>query len=282
MGDHVPGLSIVFMGFAALAGIAIPVALLLIFRKRFKADILPFFIGCVVFVVFALVVEGTIHRLFLPTALGKALQGNIWLYAVYGGLMAGLFEESGRFVAFKTVLRRKRGNNANALMYGAGHGGFEVFYLLGVTMISSLVMSVMLNAGMADKLTAGVTGPEALSQLNATFTALSKTAPPLFLVGVVERLAAVALHISLSVLVWFGAKNNKRFWLYPLAVLLHALVDAIAVILAHYGVNVWIIEGLVYVMSAACAVLAVAVWKRNKDASQGEAPAENPEQKTGE
>ena len=45
MNYTVPMLSIVFMGISALSGIAIPVVLFVVLRKKYKADILPFFIG---------------------------------------------------------------------------------------------------------------------------------------------------------------------------------------------------------------------------------------------
>ena len=177
MNYTVPALSIVFMAVSALIGIAIPIVLFLVFRKKYKADILPFFIGCAVFIVFALLFESFIHKLIFASDTGKAILNNIWLYGIYAGLMAGLFEETGRYTAFKTVLRRKRGNNQNALMYGAGHGGFEAVYLLGTSMISNIVMSVMLNTGMGSKLTAGVTDPAALQRVNATIAALAEAAP---------------------------------------------------------------------------------------------------------
>lgn len=259
----VPTLSIIFMAISALIGIAIPVGLFLVFRKKYKADVLPFFIGCAVFIVFALLMEGFIHHLIFTTGTGKAMMNNIWVYGIYAGLMAGLFEETGRYTAFITVLKRKRGNNQNALMYGAGHGGFEAAYILGVSMISNIVMSVTLNAGMPGNLTAGVTDPAALQRLNATFAALAGAAPTDFLIGSVERFAAVALHISLSVLVWFAAKNGGRyFWLYPLALMLHAFMDTTAVTLSHYTSNIWIIEGAIYLISAGCVWIAIAVWKK--------------------
>ncbi|MEA4847234.1 MAG: YhfC family glutamic-type intramembrane protease [Clostridiaceae bacterium] len=259
----VPTLSIIFMAISALIGIVIPVVLFLVFRKKYKADVLPFFIGCAVFIVFALLFESFIHNLIFVTVTGKAILNNIWLYGIYGGLMAGLFEETGRYTAFKTVLRRKRGNNQNALMYGAGHGGFEAIYILGVSMISNIVMSVTLNAGMADKLTAGVTDPAALQRINATIASLAGAAPTDFLVGSVERFAAVALHISLSVLVWFAAKNGGRhFWLYPLAIILHTFINAVAVILSHYTSNLWLLEGAIYLISACGVMIAAIAWKK--------------------
>jgi uncharacterized membrane protein YhfC len=263
MNYTVPTLSIVFMAVSALIGIAIPVVLFIVFRKKYKADILPFFIGCAVFAVFALLLESFVHKFILTSATGEAIMSNIWIYGIYAGLMAGLFEETGRYAAFKTVLRSRRGKNQNALMYGAGHGGFEAIYILGVSMISNIVMSVTLNSGMGSSLTAGVTDPAALQQINASIAALAGAEPTVFLVGSAERFAAVALHISLSVLVWFAAKNGGRcFWFYPLALILHALIDAAAVILSQYTSNLWILEGTVYVISACCVLIAIGVWKK--------------------
>ncbi|HYE68328.1 MAG TPA: YhfC family glutamic-type intramembrane protease [Anaerovoracaceae bacterium] len=263
MDYSVPILSIVFMAVVAMLGIVIPVVLLLVFRKKYKTNILAFFIGCAVFIVFALIIEAILHRLILSSAIGLKIQGNIWLFAVYGGLMAGIFEETGRFTVFKTLLRKKSGNDGYALMYGAGHGGFEAFYLLTVSMISYISMAVMLNAGMSGTVTAGVTDEMARKTLEATFTFLANTPPASFLMSIVERMAAVALHISLSVLVWFAAKDKGRFWLYPLAVILHAVVDAAVIIMARNGLNVWIIEAVLYVMTACCIIVARIVWKKS-------------------
>ncbi len=262
MENIVPALSIVMMAVVALFGVAIPVVLFLVFRRKRGADVLPFFIGCAVFILFALVVEGTLNSLILNSALGKKIMSNVWLYAVFGGMMAGLFEETGRYTAFKTVLRKKRGNDANALMYGAGHGGFEALYILGISMVTYIVMALNQNAG--------VNGTE----VSATVQGLIDTPPATYLLAVVERFAAVAFHIAASVLVWFAAKNAKRFWLYPLAVLLHALFDAVAIVLANYISSTVLLECIIVVYAALCVLLAAAVWKKN--ASAGETAADAP------
>lgn len=256
-------LSIVVMSVVALAGITIPSVLFLIFRKKYKTDIAPFFVGCAVFILFALMIEGSINILILKSSAGKAIQGNIWLYGIFGGLMAGLFEETGRFTAFKTVLKKYWHNDMNGLMYGAGHGGFEVFYILVFGMVSNIIMAVMVNAGNADKLTAGITDSVTLQSLDATFAALSGTAPATFLLSIVERFAALALHISLSVLVWFAAKNNGGcLWFYPLAILIHAAVNAVTVILSKYVSSVWIVLFVLYLLTAFCVVVAIKVWQK--------------------
>jgi len=263
MDYKVPALSMVFMAIAALAVVAIPTVLLLYFRKKRHADVLPFWIGCAVFVVFALILESLAKLLVMQLGAWQSILNNTWLFGIIGGLFAGVFEETGRFVAFKTVLKNKRSKNVNALMYGAGHGGFEAFYLVFISMVTNLVFASIINSGNTAMLTSGITDSSALQAMNATFSALSTTAPGIYLVSVAERISAIALHISLSVLVWFAAKHSRQFWLFPLAVLLHAFVDSVAGIMAGYTSNLWLIEGAVYLLSACCVVLTVVVWKKS-------------------
>ena len=259
----VPTLSIVFMAIVAIIGIAIPVFLFLFFRKKYKAAISPFFIGCAIFIVFALIIEGVINSTILASPLGAKIKDNIWLYGIFGGLMAGIFEETGRFTAFKTFLKKKLNDNQNALMYGAGHGGFEAFLILTVSMLNNLVVAVTLNMGMSGTLTSKITDPTQLAAMNNIFATLAKTAPALFLLSVVERFAAVGLHIALSVLVWHAVKNSKKFWLFPLAIFLHAFVDAAAVILNGSGFNVGLVLAAVYITTAISIAIAVIVWRKN-------------------
>ena len=251
MQNTIPVLSILAMIFSALVGIAIPVALYIIFRKK-GARHLPFWTGCVTFVLFALVLEQLMYSFLMKTALWMTISSNTWLYGIVGGFFAGLFEETGRFVAFKTVLRKQRGNDANALMYGAGHGGVEAVILLSVSMIINAVFSLHYNAGIP-------------SSLGGSTQALAIAAMPsaIFLAGGVERMLAVTIHVSLSVLVWFAAKDGKKFWLYPLAILLHLIVDAAAVILKGLGTNDWLIEGAVLVITVGLVFVAIVVWKKN-------------------
>ena len=247
----VPTLSIVFMMVAAFCGVAIPLGLYLYFRKRHGADRLPFWIGCIIFPVFALGLEQLAYLAMKHWGFWLNVQTNIWAFGAFAGLMAGLFEETGRYFGFAVLLRKKRGKDINSLMYGAGHGGIEAVLVMSVAMVSNLVFAFSVNAGTADP------------SLAATAAKLAGLAPTTFLASIVERIGAIALHISFSVLVWFAAKNGKRFWLFPLAILLHTLVDAVAVIMSRFVTNIWLIEGAVYVLAILFALLAAVIYKRN-------------------
>ncbi|MBR2832550.1 MAG: YhfC family intramembrane metalloprotease [Oscillospiraceae bacterium] len=259
MTQHVPALSIGCMAAAGLVAFAIPIGLLIYYRTKKKADDPPFVAGLVVFLLFALVLERIAHSLVLGSAAGETIRGNLWLYALYGGAMAGIFEETGRYLAFRIPLRCYREKDVNALMYGAGHGGIEAAVMLGLTSVSNIAFSVMLNTGRAEELTAQLSG-DTLAQVQEAMGTLSTTPSWLFLLGAAERIAAVAMHLSFSVLVWFAVKKKKRL-LFPLAILLHLLADAVTVLASGSGVPTPAIEGILAVIAAGIAVIAYRVWK---------------------
>lgn len=259
MDGRVSTLSMVFMGISLAVSVAIPLILFLYFRKRRHCDFQPFFTGCLVFLLFALVLEAAVHRLVLGSAAGGAIRENTLLYALYGGLMAGLFEETGRYLAFSTVLKKYRGNDENALMYGAGHGGFEALVILGLTMVSNLSLAALINTGHLDQITGSLSG-EALSQAQNAVSTLTSAAPVFFLAGIVERIFAVSAHLALSVPVWFAVKERRPL-LYILSILLHALLDGVTVILSG-KISVWAVEGFIGLTVLVIVLIAAAVWKK--------------------
>ncbi|MBQ8974657.1 MAG: YhfC family intramembrane metalloprotease [Oscillospiraceae bacterium] len=101
----VPTLSVAFMLFDMLFGIFIPVFLAIFFHKKYGCRVLPFWVGCAVMLVFAFCLERLLHTFIYNSQLGEMLKNNIWLNALYGGLMAGVFEETGRLLAMKLVLK---------------------------------------------------------------------------------------------------------------------------------------------------------------------------------
>ncbi len=259
--DHVPVLSILFMGVSAAVAFGIPVGLFLYLKIRKKTDVLPFVIGCAVMLLFVMVLERLVHGAVLGSSAGEAIRNNPILYGLYGGAMAGIFEETGRYLAFRTILRRSRWNDANALMYGAGHGGIEAAALLGSAMMSNLTLSIIINAGGLSSITAGLSG-DTLAQIEDGARALITTPSWQFLAGAIERVFAIALHLSFSVLLWFAAKKKERIWLYPLAILLHLLTDSVMAVLSGYGAPLLLVEGVIALFAAVSVWIARKVWEK--------------------
>ena len=119
---HVSVVSIIGMIVSMLIAIGLPVFLMLFVRKKEKAQINFFFIGAAVFVLAALFLEQSCHALVFSAA-GDVLKGNVFLYALYSGLAAAVFEETGRLIAMNTFSKRQkvRLNDANAFMLSLIH-----------------------------------------------------------------------------------------------------------------------------------------------------------------
>ena len=260
MTETVPVLSIVFMAVSCAICFLTPLALFLYLRLVKKADVYPFFAGCAVMLLFAFILESGFHNLVLNSPAGPVIRNNIWLYALYGGLAAGLFEETGRYLAFAFALKKYRSKNVNALMYGAGHGGFEAIVIVGLTMINNITWSLMINNGSISTLLGSLSGDQ-LAQAQQSVTLLAATPSYQFLLGGVERLFAIALHIALSVIVWFSVKWNGKLYLYPAAILIHFAVDAAAALLSGLGLNVIAIEAVVAILTAAAVFFARRLWR---------------------
>lgn len=260
----VPSSTIICIVITMVAGFILPAVAALIAKKKTTAKLSAFFTGCLIMLVFAFVLEQIVHTVVLTSGAAGTITGNIWLYGLYGGLMAGLFEETGRLFAFKVMLKKEVDNNGTALMYGAGHGGFEAFYILVIGMVNNLIYAALLNSGMSGAITASLSG-DALASVEAVFEALATTASPIFLVGIAERLFAMIAHVSMSVLVWFAVKKGGKFFLlYPLAILLHAGLDFVVVIANAFSGNILVVEGVVFVYAVILAFVAKKVWAKHQ------------------
>lgn len=251
---YMPAASMVCMACSLAVSFILPLGLALWARRR-GGRWRAFALGAAVFPVFAMVLESMAHRVILGGPAGGVLQGSVWLYALYAGLMAGIFEETGRFLAF-TLLKGRggAGRPADALMYGAGHGGAEAILLVGAANVSNLLLSFWLNAGTLEA-HLGTMTPEAVQSLSQAVNTPSLS----YLWGGAERIVAVAIHLALSVLVYASAGRGGKRWLFPTAIALHAGVDACAV-LAAAALPLWAVELTVLVWAAALVFLARQVW----------------------
>ena len=176
---HVETAAFVWLIAGAMLWIAVPVAAALIWKVKKKEPVTSILIGAAAFLLFALILEKPIQNvLAFPTAMGlpehavsRFLSANPVLLALVAGLFPGVFEETGRLVAFKTVLRKRR-NRETSISYGIGHGGFEVILILGLTYIQYIAYAVMINTGMFGKVIDQVAA-QAPDQLGSIETVVS-------------------------------------------------------------------------------------------------------------
>ena len=225
-------------------GIVLPTIAAVVWLRKSKDRISSVIAGAATWFVFAVILESIPKAiLFNPSlSIGKTVMGSAVLYTVFGALLAGIFEETGRLIVFRTILK-KRTNKETAVSHGIGHGGFEAVFLMGMIGIQYLVYASMINAGTFGQLI------EQTAVMGADVSALEKIpeqlmgmTPAYITAMLIERLFAMLLHTALSVMVFYSVKKH-RAWLYFLAVVSHAMFDVPAA-LYQYGIidNIYIVE----------------------------------------
>ena len=225
------------LGLGVLLAVIIPIAIALIWKFWKHEKFTTILVGAVTFVLFALILEKTIQNaLVFPTTMGlpdhaasQFINARPILWALVLGLFPGVFEETGRFMAFKTVLRNRR-NRETSISYGIGHGGIEVILVLGINYIVYIVYAVMINTGTFQGIIDQV-AEQAPFQEEAIRALADQLAVFSFAdigTGMFERVFAFLFHVGASILVFYAARDKGRLWLYPLAILLHTALDSLA------------------------------------------------------
>jgi uncharacterized membrane protein YhfC len=181
---------------------------------------------------FAIVIEKPLQALVisLDRPVSQFVNARPVLWGIIVGLFPGVFEETGRFVAFKTVLR-KRKQRETGLSHGIGHGGFEALFILGITYIEYFVFAIMLNQGafvelMVEPIKDTLT-PDVVNQITGIVEQITTFSAATMGVALVDRLIAVLYHIGASIMVFYAVKDKKKWWLYPLSILIHTVIDGL-------------------------------------------------------
>ena len=206
------------LGLAGGLCILLPAALAIAWHRRTGAPYLPFVYGALIFIVFQIALR-------LPWQVPLALwvrehKDYQAVFLAFSGLTAGLFEEVGRYVGFRLLLRDDR-SVPTAVMYGLGHGGIESALLVGLNLVGFAVALVLVSQGL-------ISNPQLVAKLQA---AASTVSPSSVVFAVVERVGAMVLHVGLTLIVLQAVARREIRWL-ALAIAVHALVDYSAVVLA--------------------------------------------------
>lgn len=185
--------------------LGLPVGLFIFYKVRHNIHFQSIGGGALVFIVFALILERILHTIVLQVnPVTAAFFKNPFAYTIYGAAAAALFEECGRFCAYKTVLKKYH-RWQDGIAYGIGHGGFEMWLLGAWPALNAIIIAVSINSGayFGNAVLQSMQGPSYLLVLSTY-----------------ERIGAICSQIGMSLVVLYGVANHKkRFLLY--AILLH-------------------------------------------------------------
>lgn len=168
-----------------------------------------------------------------------------WLFLSFAAFTAGLFEEGGRWLAFRFAIPPAERHWRTALMLGAGHGGLESIGV-GLVVVATLVGYLVVTLLSPD--TFGVSAAQ-VEEGRKQFVALQGWEP---LLGGWERLGALTIQVALAVLVLQAFLRGRCWWWYALAA--HTAVDFTTVAVLSVVTKAWgqtaamlVVEGLVTV-----------------------------------
>lgn len=228
--------------FALFCALILPVGLAAEFCVRRKKSWKPLLFGALTFTVF----QG-----FARLPVLTALSGTAWyaslqasdpaLYTLFLGVSAALFEEGGRFLVMRFLLKQQR-TTADAVAFGVGHGGIEAVVILGATALFTLLSG----------------------------TGVSETGPVLVFAGAAERLFALTAQAGFSVLVMKSVREKKMGWLL-LAFGLHTLLDFATAYSSGYlgsGTEIWAVEAAAGIIAVGTGCFTWLELKREKAAAK--------------
>ena len=228
--------SIVVYLLPVVYSVALPLGLLIWWKRKTGVRLWCFIAGAICFTLFAMLLEQIFHTVLLlgDNAFSNAVKGSAIAYTLYASLSAGLFEETGRLFGYKIFLKNHREKEC-AVAYGIGHGGMEVCLILGMTYLIYLLAKCGIPIGDA--------------QTTASIINTADSIPiGTVCIAMFERLSAMLTHLGLSMAVFPAARQKGRLWLYPAAILMHAFADAPAA-LYQYGIitSIRLIEGAAFI-----------------------------------
>ena len=230
---------------AVILMIAVPVCFFVFWRgtRKERTKIVWLIAGAVGFILSARVLELGVHYICIlaDNPVSRFINGHTAAFVLYGITMAGVFEECGRHIVLKYVMKKNR-TPENAVLYGIGHGGIEILAVILPAMILYLVIAVLFSRGNVE---------EAIKQLKITEETAASALPSVqaaaafdyaaMAMNVVERILAMLVHIGLTVIVYCGVVRANKACL-PAAIALHMLADTFPALYQRGVVPLWSVE----------------------------------------
>lgn len=249
----------VWLAIMIIGGVLVSVIPAILWIKTRHEKVTTVLVGAATWFVFAQILE-TIPKLILLNPafeISSTIRGSVFLYTLVGCLLAGVFEETGRFVAFKTVLKN-RTNKETAISHGIGHGGFEALFLMVVTGIQYIVYAILVNTGKIQEIIDQAASQGAsIDEVNAVVDSIKTFTFMNVGLSLYERVFAILLHVGLSILVFYAVRERKT-WMYILSIVLHGLFDVPA---ALYQTGVITLPVTEMILSVYAPVFFIIVYK---------------------
>lgn len=206
--------------FAISITFGLPLIALVIAIRRHQ--LMPFLFGVITFVVSQLLLRIPLLNYLSGNSVQFSMFQAMWplLFAIGIAFSAGIFEEIGRFLVMRYLMKSREWQSG--FFFGVGHGGIEAIIFVGLQAITLL------------------------------FATSASSYSLQFFGGGIERFFVMILHIGLSIIVLQAVKG--RSFKYVLgAIAIHGIVNSFAMIIPLY------IGGKIGLIIVQCIIALVAI-----------------------
>lgn len=232
----ISGAVIAAMAFQVLFSLILFAGLIIFYKKKTGIYVKSLIIGGIGFIVFTQVLEKILHVIVITKFPDYA--SHPWLFGIYGGLAAGIFEELGRFILY-TWLLKKYLDYKGGISFGIGWGGTEAVVLAFTVTLPNMIFAILINNGTFETIMAAGLPSEQIALIKEMIMNQSGFS---YLLGCAERFFAALIQIAFSLLV-MTAVVKKKFSYVIYAILIHAIIDFPAVFYqTGHMKSIWVIE----------------------------------------
>ncbi len=250
--------SIIAMGLAMVAAVALPVAYAIYARKVLKVRDL--FAGILCYMVFGMLLS----NLWLGIAAGEnsSVKNSPVLYATVTCVSLGIIEEMGRYLLM-FLLRNKLDGRGVPLSFGIGYAAIPLLFIGGSNMYVNISSATALNNNGLETVLTSVE-EELQEQLTETLTSLAETPYTEFLIYALGLAAIFVTAVSMSVIIWYAVSDESRGIKYGLMAVGMHMVILIPEELYYCGAisNGFVGEAGTLALSIASAVLAFRLYRK--------------------
>lgn len=258
--------NIVCLAAAIVLLFLIPIVFWFVWHKGHKGQLKFGYLlaGAIGFIVSARVLELGVHYfcIIMDNPVSRFINGHTAAYVLYGIIMAGVFEECGRYIVLKYIMKKNK-TPENAVLYGIGHAGIEIWAVLLPAIALYLALAIIMNSGNTDALASLKITEETAAAALPSAIAASEFGFYMLAMNVVERILTMFVHIGLTVVVFYGVAENKKGYL-SLAIVLHMVVDSFAALYQRAVIPLWLCEVWAALWTVVILIVAVKLYRKMK------------------
>lgn len=200
-----------------------PIMILIFWRIRTKKSIVPAFAGILVFTVFARMLQAVPNVFFIlsDNPISRFIRANDIVYALYGGITAAIIEETGRYLAYRYLLK-KHNFKQSAITYGLGHGGAECIIGVGIVNIQYYMYAQLINSNKVSEALASYSGDKnMIASFNSLIDEIKGMTIADCILDAANGILFYVIQIMLSIIIFQAFRKEaarKRLFLYAIAI----------------------------------------------------------------